>query len=67
MTFVIINALKNKLHVIGHAIKFDEFYRKIDNFNAKDFAMDAPILLAAPVISTLLTLLFNLFINFWRW
>mgnify|MGYP001160807641 FL=1 len=30
---------KNKLHVIGHAIKFDEFYRKIDNFNAKDFAI----------------------------
>ena len=26
-------------YVIGHAIKFDEFYRKIDNFNAKDFAI----------------------------
>ncbi len=30
---------KNKLHVIGHAIKFDEFYRKIDSFNSKDFVI----------------------------
>ena len=30
---------KNKLHVIGHAIKFDEFYRKVDSFNPKDFVI----------------------------
>ncbi len=30
---------KNKVHVIGHAIKFDEFYRKIKSFNSKDFVI----------------------------
>tara|TARA_Y100000816_G_scaffold167994_1_gene120446 strand:+ start:1060 stop:2121 length:1062 start_codon:yes stop_codon:yes gene_type:complete len=30
---------KNKLHVIGHAIKFDEFFRKIESFEIKDFVI----------------------------
>ena len=30
---------KSKLHVIGHAIKFDEFYRKVESFDAKDFVI----------------------------
>ena len=30
---------KNKLNVIGHAIKFDEFYRKVNNFDGKDFVI----------------------------
>ena len=30
---------KRKLHVIGHAIKFDEFFRKINSFDGKDFVI----------------------------
>ena len=30
---------KRKLHVIGHAIKFDQFFRKIDSFDEKDFVI----------------------------
>ena len=30
---------KSKLHVIGHAIKFDEFFRKINSFDEKDFVI----------------------------
>ena len=30
---------KRKLHVIGHAIKFDEFFRKINSFDEKDFVI----------------------------
>ena len=30
---------KNKLHVIGHAIKFDEFYRKVNSFDGKNFVI----------------------------
>ena len=30
---------KSKLHVIGHAIKFDEFFRKITSFRGKDFVI----------------------------
>ncbi len=30
---------KSKLHVIGHAIKFDEFFRKVNNFDGKDFVI----------------------------
>ena len=28
---------KSKLHVIGHGIKFDEFFRKVNSFDRKDF------------------------------
>ncbi|MDA9757100.1 glycosyltransferase [Acidimicrobiaceae bacterium] len=30
---------KRKLHVIGHAIKFDEFFRKVNSFEGKDFVI----------------------------
>ena len=30
---------KSKLHVIGHAIKFDEFFRKVNSFDGKDFVI----------------------------
>ena len=30
---------KRKLNVIGHAIKFDEFFRKINSFDEKDFVI----------------------------
>ncbi len=30
---------KRKLHVIGHAIKFDEFFRKVKSFEGKDFVI----------------------------
>ena len=30
---------KRKLHVIGHAIKFDDFFRKINSFDEKDFVI----------------------------
>ena len=30
---------KRKLHVIGHAIKFDEFFRKINSFDEKNFVI----------------------------
>ena len=30
---------KSKLHVIGHAIKFDEFFRKVNSFDVKDFVI----------------------------
>ena len=30
---------KRKLHVIGHAIKFDDFFRKIHSFDEKDFVI----------------------------
>ena len=30
---------KRKLHIIGHAIKFDEFFRKINSFDGKDFVI----------------------------
>ena len=30
---------KSKLHVIGHAIKFNEFYRKVNSFDGKNFVI----------------------------
>jgi len=30
---------EGKLHVIGHAIKFDEFFRKVNSFEGKDFVI----------------------------
>ena len=30
---------RSKLYVIGHAIKFDEFFRKVNNFDEKDFVI----------------------------
>ena len=30
---------KGKLHVIGHAIKFEDFFRKITSFHGKDFVI----------------------------
>ena len=30
---------KSKLHVIGHAIKFNEFFRKVNNFDGKNFVI----------------------------
>ena len=30
---------RSKLHVIGHGIKFDEFYREIESFDSKDFVI----------------------------
>ena len=30
---------KGKLHVIGHAIKFEDFFRKINGFHGKDFVI----------------------------